>query len=89
MHQHNSPQHRRNPYPSHYFVEPVSSVKGARPGSAAFVGGPRIEFKIDTNIENERRHLEAGFLFVNFGPGTEQGLQRFGVCMHVSIPGMD
>ena len=87
MHQRDSPQHRRNPYPSHYFVE-IASVKGALPGSAAFVGG-LIEFKIDTNIENERRHLETGFLFVNFGPGTEQGLPRFGVCMHVSIPGMD
>ena len=87
MHELDSPEHRRNPYPSHYFVE-IASVKGALPGSAAFVGG-LIEFKIDTNIENERRHLETGFLFVNFGPGTEQGLPRFGVCMHVSIPGMD
>ena len=87
-HQHDSVHHRRNPFPTHYFVG-ISSLKGARPGSAAFVGDLRIEFKIDTNIENERGHLQEGTLFVNFGPGTEQGLPRFGVCMHVSIPGMD
>ena len=87
-HEHDASHHRRNPYPTHYFVG-ISSLKGARSGSAAFGGGLRIEFKIDTNIENERSHLEAGFLFVNFGPGTEQGLPRFGVCMHVNIPGMD
>ena len=89
MHELDSPEHRRNPYPSHYFVEPVSSVKGARPGSAAFGGGLRIEFKIDTNIEHERGHLEEGRIFVNFGPGVEQGLPRFGVLMYVNIPGMD
>ena len=86
--EHHATYHRRNPFPTHYFVG-ISSLKGARPGSAAFGGGLRIEFKIDTNIENERSHLEAGFLFVNFGPGTEQGLPRYGVCMHVNIPGMD
>ena len=48
-----------------------------------------FEFKIDTNIEHERGHLEKGRIFVNFGPGVEQGLPRFGVLMYVNIPGMD
>jgi len=87
-HESDSVHHRRNPFPTHYFVG-ISSLKGARPGSAAFGGGLRIEFKIDTNIEHERGHLEEGRIFVNFGPGVEQGLPRFGVLMYVNIPGMD
>ena len=87
-HEYDSVYYRQNPFPTHYFVG-ISSLKGARPGSAAFGGGVRIEFKIDTNIQHERGHLQEGTLFVNFGPGTEQGLPRFGVCMHVKIPGMD
>ena len=87
-HEHDASHHRRNPYPTHYFVG-ISSLKGARPGSAAFGGGLRTEFKIDTNIEHERGHLEEGRIFVNFGPGIEQGLPRFGVLMYVNIPGMD
>ena len=87
-HEHDASHHRRNPYPTHYFVG-ISSLKGARSGSAAFGGGLRIEFKIDTNIEHERDHLEEGRIFVNFGPGVEQGLPRFGVLMYVNIPGMD
>ena len=87
-HEHDSLNYRRNPFPTHYFVG-ISSLKGARPGSAAFGGGLRIEFKIDTNIEHERGHLEEGRIFVNFGPGVEQGLPRFGVLMYVNIPGMD
>ncbi len=87
-HESDSVHHRRNPFPTHYFVG-ISSLKGALPGSAAFGGGLRTEFKIDTNIEHERGHLEEGRIFVNFGPGVEQGLPRFGVLMYVNIPGMD
>ena len=86
--EHHATYHRRNPFPTHYFVG-ISSIKGARPGSAAFGGGLRTEFKIDTNIEHELGHLEEGRIFVNFGPGVEQGLPRFGVLMYVNIPGMD
>ena len=53
-HEHDATYHRRNPYPTHYFVEHITSVKGARPGSALLSGERLIEFKIDTNIENER-----------------------------------
>ena len=86
-HESDSVHHRQNPYPTHYFVG-ISSLKGARPG-AALLSAPAVEFKIDTNIEHERGHLEEGRIFVNFGPGVEQGLPRFGVLMYVTIPGMD
>ena len=85
--QHNANYFRRNPYPTFYYVD-IASVKGARPGSALF-DQQRANFKIDTNIEHERGHLEEGRIFVNFGPGVEQGLPRFGVLMYVNIPGMD
>ena len=80
--EHNATYHRRNPYPVNYFVE-IPSVKGARPGSALLSGEGAVEFKIDTNIFHERTALEDGIIFVNFGAG------RFGVLLHVKIPGMD
>ena len=83
--QHNANYFRRNPYPTFYYVD-IASVKGARPGSALF-DQQRANFKIDTNIEHERTHLEDAILFVNFGPATDR--RRFDVCMSVKIPGMD
>ncbi len=79
--EHDATHHRRNPYPTHYFVE-IPSVKGARPG-AALLSGPAVEFKIDTEVFHERTAIEDGTLFVNFGGG------RFGVLMHAQVPGMD
>ena len=84
-HQHDSPQHRRNPYPTHYYVG-IPSVKGARPGAALLSGEGAIELKIDTNVFHERTALEDGILFVNFGEAAEG---RFAVLLHVKIPGMD
>ena len=79
--EHDATHHRRNPYPVNYFVD-ITSLKGARPG-AALLSGPAVEFKIDTEVFHERTAIEDGTLFVNFGGG------RFGVLMHVQIPGMD
>mmetsp|Transcript_11692 Transcript_11692/g.34494 ORF Transcript_11692/g.34494 Transcript_11692/m.34494 type:complete len:96 (+) Transcript_11692:1632-1919(+) len=84
-HQHDSPQHRRNPYPTHYYVG-IPSVKGTRPGAALLSGEGAIELKIDTNVFHERTALEDGIIFVNFGEAAEG---RFAVLMHIKIPGMD
>ena len=77
---------RQNPYPCHYIVHNIASVKGAAPGSAPFSENS-ILFKIDTNVYRERSHLEDGHLFVNFGPATDPS--RFSVILQVKIPGMD
>ena len=80
--EHDATHHRRNPYPTHYFVE-IPSVKGARPGAALLSGEGAVELKIDTCVFHERTALEDGVVFVNFGAG------HFGVLMHIKIPGMD
>ena len=77
---------RQNPYPCHYIVHNIASVKGAAPGSAPFSENS-ILFKIDTNVYRERSHLEDGILFVHLGPATDP--QRFSVILQVKIPGMD
>ena len=77
---------RQNPYPIHYIVHNIASVKGAAPGSAPFSENS-ILLKIDTNVFRERSHLEDGTLFVHLGPATDPS--RFSVIMQVKIPGMD
>jgi hypothetical protein len=89
MHELDSPEHRRNPYPSHYFVG-IASVKGARPGAALLSGEGAVEFKIDTNIFHERGHLEDAMLFAHFRPGADPFRDaRFTLTLSVKIPGMD
>ena len=89
MHELDSPEHRRNPYPSHYFVG-IASAKGARPGAALLSGEGAVEFKIDTNIFHERGHLEDAMLFAHFRPGADPFRDaRFTLTLSVKIPGMD
>ena len=89
MHELDSPEHRRNPYPSHYFVG-IASVKGARPGAALLSGEGAVEFKIDTNIFHERGHLQDAMLFAHFRPGADPFRDaRFTLTLSVKIPGMD
>ena len=89
MHELDSPEHRRNPYPSHYFVG-IASAKGARPGAALLSGEGAVEFKIDTNIFHERGHLEGAMLFAHFRPGADPFRDaRFTLTLSVKIPGMD
>ena len=89
MHELDSPEHRRNPYPSHYFVD-IASAKGARQGSAVLSDEGAVEFKIDTNIFHERGHLEDAMLFAHFRPGADPFRDaRFTLSLSVKIPGMD
>ena len=89
-HAEDSRQYRKNPYPTHNWLD-IASAKGARPGSAVLSSeAGLIEFKIDTNVFHERCHLEDGALFVHLRPGADPERDaRFSLCVHVKIPGMD
>ena len=84
-------QYRRNPYPTHHWLDMITSAKGARPGSAVLSSeAGLIEFKIDTNVFHERTALEEGALFVHLRPGADPTRDaRFSLCVQVKIPGMD
>ena len=89
-HAEDSRQYRKNPYPTHNWLD-IASAKGARPGSAVLSSeAGLIEFKIDTNVFHERGHLEDGYLFVHLRPGADPTRDaRFSLVVHVKIPGMD
>ena len=88
-HAEDSRQYRKNPYPTHNWLD-IASAKGARPGAALLSSEGLVEFKIDTNVFHERGHLEDGYLFVHLRPGADPTRDaRFSLVVHVKIPGMD